>query len=415
MKSLRIGLLLGFRQIQRAGKWTTLLIIFVMMFTFLNLIAVSGVLVGLIEGAERAVRENATGDVIISPKDDEDRILNTESFLRELAAYPEVEAYSVRYNGNALLEANYRERRSLTAERDTAAVIVKGIDPVLENSMTDLGSLLVEGEYLDPTEEGHILIGVYYIKKYAEQFGDIFDTVENIEPGSTIRLSVGNVSKEFIVKGIIFSKVDEVNFAVYIPEKEFRRMFGRIDRNADQIVINVTEPDKNLETKEAMIKGGLGDYAKIQTFEEGLPKFLIDIKETFNLLGTFIGSIGIIVASITIFIIIFINALSRRRHIGILKGIGVQRNAIEIAYVLQAAFYALTGSLLGAIVTYGFMVPYFDKNPIQFPFSDGILSADPESTFWKFIVLFVVTLIAGFLPAWIIVRQNTLNSILGRK
>ena len=53
--------------------------------------------------------------------------------------------------------------------------------------------------------------------------------------------------------------------------------------------------------------------------------------------------------------------------------------------------------------------------PIQFPFSDGILVADPESTFYKFIVLFIITLIAGFLPAWMIVRQNTLNSILGRK
>lgn len=40
MRNLRIGLLLGLRQIQRANKWTTLLIIFVMMLTFLNLIAV---------------------------------------------------------------------------------------------------------------------------------------------------------------------------------------------------------------------------------------------------------------------------------------------------------------------------------------------------------------------------------------
>ncbi len=57
MRALRLGLLLGFRQIQRASLWTTLLIIFVMMFTFLNLIAVSGILVGLIVGSERAVRE----------------------------------------------------------------------------------------------------------------------------------------------------------------------------------------------------------------------------------------------------------------------------------------------------------------------------------------------------------------------
>ena len=118
---------------------------------------------------------------------------------------------------------------------------------------------------------------------------------------------------------------------------------------------------------------------------------------------------------IFLFIIIFINALSRRRHIGILKGIGIEREVIEIAYVAQAAFYALTGSFLGAFLTYGVLVPYFDKNPIQFPFSDGILSADPEQTFYKFCILFVITLIAGFVPAWMIAKQNTLNAILGRK
>ena len=399
---------------QRASKWTTLLIIFVMMFTFLNLIAVSGILVGLIEGVERAVRENVSGDIILSAKSGEDHILETEAVIRQLQSYPEIEHYAPRYISNAVIEANYEERRDIGGERDIAAVTVRGIDPILEDEMTHLGDLVAEGEYLDPNEDGQILIGVYYLKEYAEQFGDIFDTVENVKPGSRVRLDAGDISKEFTVKGIIESKVDEINFAVYIPEREFRRVFNRLDRNADQIVIRTTTPELDSPTKEALVASGLSTYAKIQTYDEGKPKFVTDIKNTFNLLGTFIGSIGIVVASITIFIIIFINALSRRRHIGILKGIGIERRAIEIAYVLQAAFYALVGSLIGAVLTYGVLVPHFDKHPIQFPFSDGILAADPETTFWKFIVLFIVTLIAGFLPAWLIVRQNTLNSILGR-
>jgi ABC-type lipoprotein release transport system permease subunit len=415
MHALRIGLLLGFRQIQRASIWTTMLIIFVMMFTFLNLIAVSGVLVGLIVGAERAVREISLGDIIITARDGENTILETPTFIRELGAYPEIKDYSVRYSGAGVLEANYKERRDLSKERDIANVKVTGIDIAKEDTMTHLSNFVIAGKYLDPSEEGYILVGVYYIKEYAQQYGDIFETVEGVKPGDTVRLTVGNVSKEMIVKGIVQSKVDDVSLNTYIPEREFRRLFGRLDQNADQIVVRLNNPQKNAAIKTSLTRAHLGEYAKIQTFEESLPKFLTDIKNTFGVLGTFIGSIGIIVASITIFIIIFINALSRRRHIGILKGIGIEQRVIEIAYVMQAAFYALTGSLIGAVVTYAVLIPYFDKNPIHFPFSDGILVADPLVTFYKFIVLFVITLIAGFLPAWLIARQNTLNSILGRK
>jgi putative ABC transport system permease protein len=415
MRALRIGLLLGIRQIQRASSWTTLLIIFVMMFTFLNLIAVSGILVGLIVGSERAVRDSAYGDLVITPRNEEKHILETPTILRELSAYPEIKGYSVRYQGAAELEANYKERRDLGAERDVASVKVTGIDPTQESTMTNLGNLVIEGEYLNPEEEGRILLGVYYLKEYAEQYGDIFETVEDVKPGDTVRLTAGDISKEFIVKGIVQSKVDEVNLNTYIPEREFRRVFGRLDQNADQIVMKLHVPSDNGKIKESLLASGFGTFAKIQTFEESVPKFLADIKNTFNLLGTFIGSIGIIVASITIFIIIFINALARRRYIGILKGIGVDANVIEVAYVFQAAFYALAGSLIGALLTYGVLIPYFDANPIQFPFSDGILVADPLSTFYKFIVLFLITLVAGYLPAKLITRQNTLNAILGRK
>ncbi len=415
MRALRVGLLLGLRQIERASIWTTALIIFVMTLTFLNLVAVSGILVGLIEGAEVAVRQSSLGDIAVSPLESEDRILDTIAFSSRLDTYPEVATYSVRYSGSAVIEANYKERRDLKGERDTAAVIVNGIDPVREDAMTNLSKYVVEGSYLEPDEEGYVLLGVYYLERYAENFGDIFDTIGDVKPGDTIRVSVGDVSKEMIVKGIIESKVDEINLAMFMNDREFRRLFGRLDRNADQIVIRTVAPEDNLAVANAMRESGLTEYAKIQTFEEGLPKFLIDIKNTFNVLGTFIGSIGIVVASITIFIIIFINAVSRRRHIGILKGIGIDRRAIEIAYVMQAAFYALCGSAIGTLLTYGFLVPYFAAHPIQFPFSDGILSADPYDTLVKCSILFITTLIAGFVPAWLIARENTLNAILGRK
>lgn len=417
MRSLRIGLLLGLRQIQRASIWTTILIIFVMMLTFLNLIAVSGILVGLIAGSEKAVQEKTIGDIIITPLDAEEKILQTESIRRTLTTVPEIAAFSVRYQEGIKIEANYQTRRDLNVEANIVGAPAVGFDPFNEDAVTALSENIIEGDYFAPNESGYIILGALTLERYTAGFADITGGLKEVYPGDKVRVTLGQSSREFIVKGIINAKAGGVANNVYLPEQELRRLSGSPDRNADEIIIRLAAPTtaNARVVKDILVSLGLAEFAKIRTFEEALPKFITDIKNTFNILGTFIGSIGIVVASITIFIIIFINALSRRRHIGILKGIGIERSVIEIAYVSQAAFYALTGSFLGALLTYAFLVPYFDENPIQFPFSDGILSADPESTFYKFVTLFIITLFAGFVPAWMIAKQNTLNAILGRK
>jgi len=417
MRSLRIGFLLGFRQIQRANFWTTTLIIFVMMLTFLNLIAVSGILVGLIAGSERAVQDKSIGDIIITPLDNEELILQTEEVRRILDTLPEVSAYSIRYQQSIRISANLETRRDFGIKPNSVGARAVGIDPVAEERVTKLSENVVEGEYFNPDESGYILIGALNLDRYTAGFADITGSLEDVFPGDSVRVTVNGASREFIIKGIVNAKAGDVASVVYMPEKELRRLSNSASRDADEIAIRLADktPETGLAVKSVLVNQNIDSYAKVRTFQEALPKFITDIKQTFNILGTFIGAVGIIVASITIFIIIFINAISRRQQIGILKGIGIDRRAIEVAYVLQSAFYALVGSLLGVLVTYGFLVGYFDRNPIDFPFSDGILVAEPLGTLYRFIILFIITLFAGFVPAWIIVKQNTLNSILGRK
>ena len=111
---------------------------------------------------------------------------------------------------------------------------------------------------------------------------------------------------------------------------------------------------------------------------------------------------------------IFINAITRRKFIGILKGIGINEKAIEISYIIQSFFYALCGSVIGIIVLYLFLQPAIAAHPIDFPFSDGILVAPLSGTMLRIGLLMVTTIIAGFIPARLVVHKNTLDSILGR-
>jgi ABC-type antimicrobial peptide transport system permease subunit len=60
------------------------------------------------------------------------------------------------------------------------------------------------------------------------------------------------------------------------------------------------------------------------------------------------------------------------------------------------------------------LIPFFLAHPLNFPFSDGILVAPLGETFFRFFLLLFVTIIAGYIPARRIVKQNTLDSILGR-
>jgi putative ABC transport system permease protein len=415
MRDLRLGLFLGLRQIQRASLWTTLLIITVILFTFMNLVALSGILIGIIDGSLREVRSQALGDITINPLDGETRLKETERLISELDTYSEIKAFSPRYTGLATIEANYKERRNLALDPDVVGATVTGIDPEAENATTNLSDLVAEGEYLNSDESGYILLGKYLVERYAKEFGDVFQSLANIYPGSVVKITVDGESREFIVKGIIDSKVDLVSLGAYIPEREFRRMFDRADYNANQIAIRLHDGYNETVIRDQMRQTDLVELAKINSFTEDIPKFIADIRKTFDILGLFTGAIGLAVASITIFIVIFINALSRRRQIGILKAVGITKRTIEYAYVTQAAFYALIGSALGILITHFGLVPYFLENPIDFPFSNASLSISLEGMINRSSALLVVTLIAGFVPAWMITRQNTLSAILGRK
>lgn len=409
----RIGFFLALRQLGRASIWTNVLIVFVMVLTFLNLVVVSGILVGLIQGSVEDTREQFTADVVISTLPDKKYIENSQNILAILDTIPEIQAYTARYSEGATLEANYRTRRDKD-KPDIAGTDLIGVDPRKEDLVTGLSSLVVEGSYLTPYDFDQILIGTYLLSQYNPVEAPGFESLENTGVGSKIRLQVGEVTREVTVKGIIDTKVDEVSRRVYMVDTQVRSFIGRTDGNVDQISIRLREGVDPAVVRDAALRNGVGTYAKVQTFEDALPQFLKDIVATFGLLGSVFSSVGLIVSSITIFIVIFINALTRRKFIGILKGIGVNGQAIELSYVFQSIFYAVIGSAIGLALLYGILVPLIAANPIDFPFSDGILVAPLGETFFRIGLLVFATLIAGYIPARMIVRKNTLNSILGR-
>ena len=267
---------------------------------------------------------------------------------------------------------------------------------------------------MSPTDFDSVLIGKNLLYEFTPIESPGFQTLKNVNPGDRIRVTVGKNSKEYFVKGILSSKVDEFDNTILAVDSEVRKLTGQDNLNADGISIKLKDGYSDTAAKQFLIDARVGEYARVQTFAEAIPKFLKDIKGTFAILGNAISGIGLIVACITIFIVIFVNAITRRRFIGILKGIGINKKAILYSYMMQAMIYAVIGILVGFVLTFAVIKPAIAANPIDFPFSDGILVATIPGTLKRALILLVATLIAGYIPARIVVKQNTLSAILGR-
>lgn len=409
-----VGWFLARRELQRANIWTTALIVAVMTLTFLNLVVVSGILIGLIQGSEDAQKKYAIGDVIISPFLTRSEILETPEVEKIVKTIPGYKNHTVRYGGSVRVEDTYRDTVKPGEKKGGAGAPVLGIDPEKEDKFSGVSKFVLRGEYLDKNDADSILIGKNFLYEFTPIDAPGFESLKNTNVGSRVRLTSGNVQKEYFVKGILSSKVDTFDFSIVMLASEARKLSNQTNLNAGSIAIQIESgTDPNI-VKQFLLDSGVGEYARVQTAEEAFPKFLKDIKATFGILGSAISGIGLVVASITIFIVIFVNAITRRRFIGILKGIGINKKAILYSYMYQAFLYATLGVIIGMILLFGFIKPYFAENPINFPFSDGILVATLGGTMIRAGILLFTTIIAGYIPARIVVKQNTLSAILGR-
>jgi len=414
-QNLIVGWFLAKRDIKRGSVGTTALIVSVMTLTFLNLVVVSGILVGLIQGSEDAQRQYSIGDIVITSFLNRSYIEQTPEVVNIVKTVPGYKNHTVRYTTSARIESNYRETVKSGELRDGAGGSFLGIDPVQEENFSGISKFVMRGSFLSPGDEDKVMLGKNLLYEFTPIEAPGFQTLKDVSAGSRVKITVGQNSKEYIVKGIIGSKVDTFDTSIVALDSEVRKMTGRNDLNANEIAIQLLPGTDPVVAQQFLLQSGIEEFARVQTADEAFPKFLKDIKETFGILGSVISGIGLVVASITIFIVIFVNAITRRRYIGILKGIGINQKAILYSYMLQAFIYASLGTIIGMIVLFTLLKPYFANNPINFPFSDGILVATLSGTMIRAGILLAATIIAGYIPARIVIKQNTLSAILGRQ
>ncbi|PIY69338.1 hypothetical protein COY90_01145 [Candidatus Roizmanbacteria bacterium CG_4_10_14_0_8_um_filter_39_9] len=382
-KSVEVGFFLAVSDIKRSNPWTTGLIIFVMMLTFFNMILLNGILIGLAQGMTGTFKKYYASDVLITPSLNKKNIEDTNMVLTIIDSLPTVKNVTARYTGQAILEYGYQTKLKESDSAESINSLLVGINPEKENKVTHLSQMIVAGEYLKPTDMDAVVLGSDLILKYTTARGssesDGSKILKTADVGSKLRLTVNNIQKDVVVKGVVSTNNSTVDSRIYMTETAARQLFDRKGLNVNEIAITLTENASDTAAK-SYIKNNLIDASNvlIQTSKEAIPSGISQMIKTFTLLGVMVAAIALFVGAITIFIVIYVNAITRRKFIGILKAVGVPSSAIEISYIFQALFYAIFGIIIASIFLLGFLTPYFILHPIHYPVGTGSLAITPN-------------------------------------
>ena len=417
--SLYVGFFLALREIKRSSPWTTGLIILVICLTFFNMLFLGGILLGFAGSALGTYHTYYSGDVFITPATNKKTIEQTATVLAVIEGMPSLAAYSKREGFAGTLEYNYQNKLKENDLAESASGEIMGIDPVAEDKFSKLSRALVAGSYLVPTDSDEVIIGSNLMKKYATVRGAILSVgskvLQNADIGDRVRLTINGKQKEMTIKGVFTTNSVSVDSRIYMVDSAFREFTGNTSLNVSEIAISLQPGSSDLQAKK-YIQDNLKNNQDIivQSANEAIPSSIFTIFDALSRLSNLVGGIALMVSAFTIFIVIYVNAITRRKFIGILKGIGISARAIEISYIFQALFYAFLGIVLASIFILGLLKPYFDLHPIIFANISATLAIGMGDVVPKAIALIITAFISGFIPAWLVTRQNTLDAILGR-
>lgn len=410
---IQTAFFIAYKSIQRGSLTVKFVTVFILLLTFLNLIIVGSLLMGITEDVGLKVKKSHVGDVFIEPAKEYNYIQNISEVLSLLDENRDIH-YSPRLTRGVSIEYGYKNMTGGKNPPRTSTIIV-GIDPQLELQVTNIDERIIAGSFLDEDDLNSVVLGSSLVDGYTSGKTGADATLGHVLVGEKIRIRFSNNTlREFTVAGILNSKSSSVDQRVFVNKKVLRQLLSLEGYNYSEIAVAV-QGDMDIQPLIKRLRDiPWGDRNDIRSFNEAIPSAVSDLKKAFKLIGNIVSVTALLVGIVTIFVIIFVNASSRRRYIGILKAQGISAPTLILSYIFQIIFYVLIGVILGAITLFMFLQPYFVKHPLSLPMADGQLLLTPAYISIRVFVLFIAAVISAFIPAWLIIRQNTLDAILGR-
>jgi len=403
---LRVALFLVFKAITRGNKYTLILTILVTTLAFINIIFTSSIMNGAISKAYQQAQENYVSNIVILPRVDEKYVTQVQQLKTKINTLPGVVSCSSRYAQSGVIRYDPGKDNLDVREK---AWNIKSINPDEEVKVTSLQNYMVAGRYLEESDRDQIIMG----KEIAGGYGASFQisSLKGATVGDEVTVAYGNgVKRTYKVKGVYNTYFPLADLNVFVTEKEMESVLG-IHNRASEVLIKTdgSVPERVYIDRLRMM--GI-EKEQINVWMDFIG-YISGLTQTFDIIKSIVTTIGLLVAGITIFIVIFIATVNRRRQIGILKAIGMKERIIVMSYIFQAAFYASLGILAGEIIIHALLIPYFVRNPLPMPIGLVSLVLVRQDMIFGIVSMILVSMVSGFIPSWMVTRQNIIKAIWG--
>jgi putative ABC transport system permease protein len=400
--NIKTSFFLAYTSVKRGNKGTLAMVILIMTLAYVNLVFISSVFGGIVEAINREAIDNQYSNIVIEPAVDERYIYDYKA-MALINTIPGVIGSSAHYVDNTVIK--YDERNDGN-DVQSGRWILKSINTSDEKDVTKIHESMIEGSFLDVTDRDEIIIG----EEVAGGEGVALNHLSlGVSVGDEIDVSYSNgINRSYTVKGIFSTKSTQVDQMVFVTEREMESVL-KVNNWASEILVKIEDTGNEEVYIDQIRQLGL-ENEDIKKWSD-LMGFTSSASSSFTLISIILGVIGTIVAGVTIFIIIFVSVVNKRKQIGILKAIGMEEDTIVLSFVMQALFYGVIGVILGAFFILFLLRPFFISNPLDFPVGWVSLKVTFNIIKISNLSLIGAALIGGFFPAYRGARESILKSI----
>jgi lipoprotein-releasing system permease protein len=299
----------------------------------------------------------------------------------------------------------------LAARERVQGVVVRGIDPRTEGSVTDLEKNIRQGSLLDLERPGRDRPGIVIGEDLARKFGaTIGDTITMVNPiGEESAMGMVPKMRKFVLVGIFDAGMYDYNTTfAYISIPEAQKFFNMPDRISG-IQVRVDDIYNAAAIAES-IQTAVGFPYYTRNWIEMNKNFFSALKlEKIGM--SLILVVIIIVASFNIIGTLTMIVMEKSREIAILKSMGSPEGSIMKIFMISGLIIGAVGTVLGSAIGYGAVAIIAKSGVITLPRDVYQVSHLPLAiTGYDILFIALVALGISFLatiyPAWQAARQD---------